>query len=498
MATDAIWKLSLAEVARRIRAKDVSAEEATRACLARVAAVEERVHSFIHLDGEAALAAARAVDARLARGEETGPLAGVPIALKDVLAAEGTATTCGSKILEPFVSPYDATCVARLKGAGAVSLGKLNMDEFAMGSTTEHSAFGPTRNPWSLDYVPGGSSGGSAAAVAAGECFATLGSDTGGSIRQPASFCGVVGIKPTYGRVSRFGLVAFASSLDQIGPLARTVEDTALMLEVIAGHDPRDSTSLDVPTSRWTEDTTKGVKGLRLGIPKEAFGEGLDPEVGAAVHASIDRLAKEGAEVVDVELPHTPYAVATYYVLAPAEASSNLARYDGVRYGLRAGQEGSLVDMYQRTRSAGFGDEVKRRILIGTYVLSAGYYDAYYRKAQQVRTLVRRDYEKAFERCDALVMPVAPEPPFKIGEAAGDPLRLYLSDVLTIGVNLAGLPGISVPCGASKEGLPIGLQVVGPPLREDTLFRVAGAWEGVSGWKNRVAPLDGESAGGAA
>ncbi len=497
MTSEPIWKLSLAEVARRVRARELSAQDATRAALERVGAVEERVHAFIHLDADAALRDARAVDGRLAKGEDVGPLAGVPIALKDVLAATGTHTTCGSKILEPFVSPYDATCVARLRSAGAVSLGKLNMDEFAMGSTTEHSAYGPTRNPWSLEHVPGGSSGGSAAAVAAGECFASLGSDTGGSIRQPASFCGVVGIKPTYGRVSRFGLVAFASSLDQIGPLARTVEDTALVLEVIAGHDSRDSTSLDVPVGRWSQDVSKGVRGLKLGIPKEAFGAGLDPEVDRAVRASIDRLAADGAEIIDVELPHTPYAVATYYVLAPAEASSNLARYDGVRYGLRAGEDGSLVDMYRKTRSAGFGDEVKRRILIGTYVLSAGYYDAYYRRAQQVRTLVRRDYARAFERCDALVMPVAPEPPFKLGEASGDPLRLYLSDVLTIGVNLAGLPGMSVPCGASAGGLPIGLQVVGPPLREDTLFRVAGACEDRSGWRNRVAPLDG-AAGGAA
>ncbi len=491
MSDDSLWKLSLAEAARRVRARKVSAEDLLGATLARIDEVESRVHSFIHQDREGALAAARAADAQARAGENPGPLAGVPIAIKDVLAATGTITTCGSKILEPFVSPYDATCVARLKAAGAVLVGKLNMDEFAMGSTTENSAYGPTHNPWNLDYVPGGSSGGSAAAVAAGECFGSLGSDTGGSIRQPASFCGVVGIKPTYGRVSRYGLVAFASSLDQVGPLARTVEDNALMLEAIAGHDPRDATSLDVPTARWTESCGQGVKGLKLGMPKEAFGEGLDAEVGAGVRAAIERLEKDGAEIVEVELPHTPYAVATYYVLAPAEASSNLARYDGVRYGLRAGQDGSLVDMYQKTRSAGFGDEVKRRILIGTYVLSAGYYDAYYRKAQQVRTLVRRDYEKAFTRCDALVMPVAPEPPFKIGETAGDPLRLYLSDILTIGVNLAGLPGISVPCGASSAGLPIGLQVVGPPLREDTLYRVAGACEASSGWKNRVAPLDG-------
>ena len=485
---DALWKLGAVETARRVRGRDLRAEDAVGACLDRIAEVDGRVGAYVRVDRDGALEAARAIDRRVAAGEDPGRLAGVPVSVKDVLAVEGAPTTCGSAILEPFVSPFDATAVARLRAEGAIVVGQTNMDEFAMGSSTESSHYGPTRNPWDLERVPGGSSGGAAAAVAAGTCAIALGSDTGGSIRQPASFCGTVGLKPTYGRVSRYGLVAFASSLDQVGPLTRNVEDAALALEILAGPDPRDSTSLDQPVPGWSGALDEGIEDLRIGVPAEGFGEGVDEPVASTVRAAIDRLAERAREVVEVSLPHTPYGIATYYILAPAEASSNLARYDGVRYGRREDGDLPLGDMYRRTRSSGFGEEVKRRILIGTYVLSAGYYDAYYRKAQQVRTLIRRDFETAFETCDAIVLPVAPTPAFPLGSAEGDPLKLYRADALTVGLNLAGLPGISVPCG-EVGGLPVGLQVAAPALREDRVLRVASAWEAHSGWRDRTAEV---------
>ena len=429
------------------------------------------MHAYISLDEEGALRKAEEVDARVARGEEVGVLAGVPVAVKDNICIKGMRTTCASKILENFVSPYDATVVEKLKAADAVFLGKTNLDEFAMGSSTENSYFGPTRNPHDPERVPGGSSGGSAAALAAGEAVLALGSDTGGSIRQPASFCGVVGLKPTYGRVSRYGLVAFASSLDQIGPMARNVRDTALLLNVISGYDPRDSTSAPVEVPDFTKALDEGIEGIRIGLPREYFAEGLEDEVREKVLEAVDILKGEGAEVVEVSLPHTKYAIATYYIVAPAEASSNLARYDGVKYGFRA--EGrDLYEMYCNTRSQGFGEEVKRRIMLGTYTLSAGYYEAYYLKALKVRTLIKQDFEEAFETCDLLATPTSPTVAFRLGEKVADPLTMYLSDVYTVSVNLAGLPGISVPCGSS-DGLPVGLQLIGRPFDEETLLRVA-------------------------
>ncbi|RMH43307.1 MAG: Asp-tRNA(Asn)/Glu-tRNA(Gln) amidotransferase subunit GatA [Deltaproteobacteria bacterium] len=476
-----------ADIARRVAARDVSAREVAQAHLDRVAAVDDRLGAFLRVDGDGALAQAGAVDAAIARGEDPGPLAGVPVGLKDVLVTAGVETTAASKILAGWVPPYDGTAVARLRAAGAVVLGKLNCDEFAMGSSTERSAFRPCRNPWNLDRVPGGSSGGSAAAVAARLCAASLGTDTGGSIRQPAALCGVVGLKPTYGRVSRYGVVAYASSLDQVGPLARTVEDAALVLEAIAGFDPRDATSIDAPVPRYRDATAAGaggVEGLRFGVPDEYLaGDGLDPEVAAAVAAAVDRLAAAGARVERISLPHTRYALSAYYLIATAEASSNLARYDGVRYGLRVAAPGaSLADMYCATRGAGFGPEVKRRIMLGTYVLRAGYYDQYYRKAQQVRALVKRDFDAAFSRVDVVVCPTSPTPAFALGEKTADPLQMYLADVFTLGCNLAGLPGISVPCGLSSGGLPIGLQMIAPPLAEPTLLRAAAGYE-------RIAPF---------
>ena len=429
------------------------------------------MHAYISLDEEGALRKAEEVDARVARGEEVGVLAGVPVAVKDNICIKGMRTTCASKILENFVSPYDATVVEKLKAADAVFLGKTNLDEFAMGSSTENSYFGPTRNPHDPERVPGGSSGGSAAALAAGEAVLALGSDTGGSIRQPASFCGVVGLKPTYGRVSRYGLVAFASSLDQIGPMAKNVKDTALLLNVISGYDPRDSTSAPVEVPDFTKALDEGIEGIRIGLPREYFAEGLEDEVREKVLEAVDILEGEGAEVVEVSLPHTKYAIATYYIVAPAEASSNLARYDGVKYGFRA--EGrDLYEMYCNTRSQGFGEEVKRRIMLGTYTLSAGYYEAYYLKALKVRTLIKQDFEEAFETCDLLATPTSPTVAFRLGEKVADPLTMYLSDVYTVSVNLAGLPGISVPCGSS-DGLPVGLQLIGRPFDEETLLRVA-------------------------
>jgi aspartyl-tRNA(Asn)/glutamyl-tRNA(Gln) amidotransferase subunit A len=431
-----------------------------------------------------ALAQAAAADQAIARGA-AGPLTGVPIAVKDLICTAGVATTCGSRILEHFIPPYDATVIRRMADAGAVLVGKLNMDEFAMGSTCEHSAFQPTRNPWHLDLIPGGSSGGSAAAVSADMCLAALGSDTGGSIRQPAAHCGVVGLKPTYGRVSRYGLVAFASSLDQIGPLTKDVADSALVLGAIAGHDPADSTSVPRDVPDYTTFLESGIKGMRLGLPREYYGlDGLDGEVAAAVRAAVAKLEEMGATTVEVSLPHTDYAVAAYYIIAPAEASSNLARYDGVKYGMRNPGE-SLVEMYRRTRSAGFGAEVQRRILIGTYCLSAGYYDAYYRKASQVRTLIGRDFEEAFAHCDAIVAPVTPTAAFAIGEKVDDPLQMYLSDIFTLSANMAGIPGLSVPCGFTADGRPIGLQLLGRHFDEGTLLRLAYNFEQATDFHRR-------------
>ncbi|HWN55668.1 MAG TPA: Asp-tRNA(Asn)/Glu-tRNA(Gln) amidotransferase subunit GatA, partial [Methylomirabilota bacterium] len=433
-------------------------------------------------------AQATAADARFVSGRPLGLLDGIPLAIKDVLCTRGIRTTCSSKILENFVPPYDATVVAKLLDAGTVILGKLNMDEFAMGSSTENSAFFTTRNPWDLARVPGGSSGGAAAAIAADLAAATLGTDTGGSIRQPAAFCGRVGLKPTYGRVSRYGLVAFASSLDQVGPFGKDVRDAALVLQAIAGHDPMDSTSVDVGVPDYAAELEGGVKGLRIGIPAEYFIEGLDPEVEAAVRAAIDTLRGLGAKTESVSLPHTEYGLAAYYVIAPAEASSNLARYDGVKYGRRVPGARDLIDMYSRTRGAGFGAEVKRRVMLGTYALSAGYYDAYYGKALRVRTLVQRDFQQAFERVDVIVAPTTPGVAFKMGERE-DPLQMYLNDVFTIPVNLAGLPGVSIPAGFTQTGLPIGLQIIGKAFDEATVLRVARAYEAATSWHERKPEL---------
>jgi len=481
--------LTIHELAGLFRQKAATPTQAAREYLDRIAALDPKVKAYLTVTGEAALARAAAADARFQAGAPLGPLDGVPLGLKDVLCTRGVRTTCGSKILEKFVPPYDATVVARLSRAGAVILGKLNMDEFAMGSSTENSGYFTTRNPWDLSRVPGGSSGGSAAAVAADLAAATLGTDTGGSIRQPAAFCGTVGLKPTYGRVSRYGLVAFASSLDQIGPFAKDVEDAALVLQAIAGHDPMDSTSAPVPVPDYAAGLGQGVEGLRVGIPAEYFIEGLDPEVEAAVRAAIEILKGLGAKTESVSLPHTEYGLAAYYLIGPAEASSNLARYDGVKYGLRVPGARDLIDMYSRTRGAGFGAEVKRRVMLGTYALSAGYYDAYYGKAQKVRTLVQRDFHKAFERVDVIVAPTTPSAAFKTGEKE-DPLSMYLNDVFTIPVNLAGLPGLSVPAGFTKAGLPVGLQVIGKAFDEPAVLRTAKAYEGATDWRKRKPTLE--------
>jgi aspartyl-tRNA(Asn)/glutamyl-tRNA(Gln) amidotransferase subunit A len=455
---------------------EVTSVALTRACLERIAATDAGVNAFITVCEEQALAAAAEADRRLAQGAAPA-LTGIPLAVKDIFNTRDVRTTCGSKILDNYVSPYDATAIARLREQGAVIVGKLNMDEFAMGSSNENSAAGAVRNPWDGGRVPGGSSGGSAAAVAARQVVATLGTDTGGSIRQPASHCGVVGLKPTYGRVSRYGVVAYASSLDQVGPLARTVEDCAVMLGAVAGYDPADSTSVDRPVPDYLETLAAGVKGKRIGLPKEYFVEGLDPEVKQAVDAAIETYRGLGAEIVEVSLPHTDYSVACYYLIATAEASSNLARYDGVRFGERKDEGEGLIGMYQRTRAAGFGAEVKRRIMLGTYALSSGYYDAYYLKAQKVRTLIRQDFLEAFKKVDLLLTPVAPTPAFKIGELVDDPLQMYLSDIFTIPVNLAGTCALSLPCGFSREGLPIGLQLIGQPFAEAEILQAAYAFE---------------------
>lgn len=447
--------------------------------LAKIKKTNLRLNAFITVCEKSALAQAERADERIKSGENATLLTGIPIGLKDLLVTKGVRTTCASKILENYVPPYSATVVERLEKAGAVIVGKLNMDEFAMGSSNEHSAFGPVKNPCDETRIPGGSSGGSAAAVAAGQCVAALGTDTGGSIRQPASLCGVVGLKPTYGRVSRYGLVAFASSLDQIGPLTTTVEDAAIMLGAIAGHDPNDATSLVTPVPDYLPALEKGVAGLKIGVPKEYFIKGMSKEVESSVKQGIEKLKNAGAKIVPISLPHTEHAIACYYIIAPAEASANLARFDGIRYGHRAKGAKTLRELYERSRTEGFGEEVTLRIMVGTYVLSSGYYDAYYKKAQCVRTLIRRDFAKAFEKVDAIATPTTPAPAFKIGEKLDDPLQMYLSDVFTVPVNLAGLPAISLPCGKTADSLPIGMQIIGKHLDEETVLRIGHALEAV-------------------
>ncbi len=484
---DLHW-LSIDEASRRLDAREISSRELTKAVLDRIEAVDGRVGAYLSLAAESALESADAADKRRSDGER-GSLLGIPVALKDVLSKRGLPTTCGSRMLESYVPPYDATVVELLDRAGAVVLGKTNMDEFAMGSSTENSAYHPTHNPWDLERVPGGSSGGSAAAVAAGEATFALGSDTGGSIRQPAALCGVVGMKPTYGRVSRFGLVAFASSLDQIGPFTRTVRDTATVLNAICGHDKRDSTSAPVDVPDFTVGLDRGVQGLRIGVPREYMPSSLDAGVRAKVEAALSAFESQGAIIErDVPLPSTEAALAVYYIIAPSEASANLARYDGVKYGFSYTQGKTMWENMEMTRGQGFGAEVKRRIMIGTYALSSGYYDAYYLKAQKVRTVIRNEFDAAFEKYDVLVSPVTPTPAFKIGEKANDPYAMYLNDVFTLPVNIAGLPGISVPAGL-VDGLPVGLQVIGKPFDEEAVLRVASAFEAASGWQDQHPPL---------
>ncbi len=484
-----LYELTISQAAAQLRDRRISSRELTQAVLERIDAVEGRICAFISIQADLALAQADTADKMIAEGRST-PLTGIPLALKDLICTEGIRTTCASRILENFIPPYDATVVRKLKNAGAVLIGKVNMDEFAMGSSTENSAFKTTHNPWDVSRIPGGSSGGSAAAVAADMCLGSLGSDTGGSIRQPASHCGVVGMKPTYGRVSRFGLVAFASSLDQIGPITKDMRDCALMLNAISGHDPQDSTSVPEPVPDYTSFLNGDLKGLVAGIPKEYHASaGLDPEVASAVNRAVQTLQDLGVRCVEVSLPHTEYAVAAYYVIAPCEASSNLARYDGVKYGFRDQAAGSLIDMYRNTRSKGFGLEVQRRIILGTYSLSAGYYDAYYGKASQVRTLIMDDFKNAFQSCDLLLSPVTPTPAFTIGDNTDDPLTMYLSDVFTLSANLAGIPGMSVPCGFSAGGLPIGLQLMGPHFSEGTLLKTAYHFEQTTDFHNRKAML---------
>ena len=466
---------------------EVSSEELTRAMLARIEAVDPKISSYLSVDAEDALAQARAADQRIAAGEK-GRLAGVPVSVKDVINVRGHTCTCASKILKGYRSPYDATAIARLRAAGATLIGRLNMDEFAMGSSTENSAYQKTRNPWNVDCVPGGSSGGSAAATAADLAYGSLGTDTGGSIRQPAAFCGCVGLKPSYGRVSRYGLVAFASSLDQIGPIVKDVRDAAVLLGAMAGRDPMDSTSADVPVPDYEQALKPDLKGMRLGLPKECFIKGLDPEIEKSVMAALDRCKELGAEIVEVSLPLTSHAIAVYYVVATAEASANLARFDGVRYGARV-DGAEPVEMYGRTRAAGFGPEVKRRIILGTYVLSSGYYDAYYLRAQKVRTLIGRDFDRAFQSCDAIITPTTPTAAFRFGEKTDDPLQMYLADVFTVTANLAGICGMSVPCGFTSAKLPVGLQILGPAFKEENILRVGYAYEQSTPWhRERACP----------
>jgi aspartyl-tRNA(Asn)/glutamyl-tRNA(Gln) amidotransferase subunit A len=507
---------SACEQLRGLAVGTVSSAELTQVYLDRIAAVDDRIGAFLRVDRERSLARAAEIDARRAKGQSVGLLSGLPVAVKDIFCERGELTTCASRILAEFQAPYDATVIARLKAADAVLIGRTNMDEFAMGGSTESSAFQKTRNPWDLSRAPGGSSGGSAAAVAANLAPLALGTDTGGSIRQPAGLCGIVGMKPTYGRVSRYGVIAYASSLDQVGPFGQTVEDVALLLDVIAGHDPRDSTSLDVPAPPYSETVNEPLKGLRIGWVREHFGEGLNAEVEAAVRAALDVYKSLGATLHEISMPHSKYAVATYYVIGPSEASSNLARYDGMHFGYRTDEKSmlaelaaerkqlesagdraalenvdtALVRMYRRTRAEGFGAEVKRRIMLGTYALSAGYYDAYYLKALKVRRLIRQDYDRAFEQVDLIAGPITAAPAFKLGEMEGDPLAMYLVDLYTVSANLAGLPGLCLPCERSKAGLPIGLQLQAPPLQEEKLLRGARMYESATEWHKQRAPLE--------
>ena len=476
--------LTLDDAGKRLRNREFSSLELTEAVFQRIAASDDKIHAYLTVARDAGLEQARQADERLKQDSGISPLLGIPIAVKDNFLTCGLRTTCASKILGEFIPPYDAATVQKLRAAGAVITGKTNLDEFAMGSSAENSAFFPTRNPWNLERIPGGSSSGSAAAVVSDQCIAALGTDTGGSIRQPAAFCGVVGLKPTYGRVSRYGIVAFASSMDQVGPMTKDVRDSALLLEAIAGPDPADSTSVNRAVPRYASSLTEGVKGLRLGIPKEYFVAGMQAEVERAVRTAIVKLEKSGAVIEEISLPHTEYAVAVYYIVATAEASSNLARYDGMRYGHRADAK-DLIETYRISRDEGFGAEVKRRIMLGTYALSAGYYDAYYLKAQKVRTLIKRDFDEAFKRCDVIVTPTTPTTAFKLGEKTQDPLQMYLSDIYTISINLAGLPALSLPCGFDSEGMPIGLQIIGKPFDESTIFRVAYNYEQATEWHKK-------------
>ena len=469
--------MTIHDLHEMLKKREVSCKEITKSVFEHIDKVEDYIKSYITISKESALKEAEEVDKLIKNGDNIAPLTGIPLAIKDVLCVKGIRTTCGSKILSNFIPPYDATSIKRLSDQRPVFLGKTNMDEFAMGSSTETSYFGITKNPWNLETVPGGSSGGSAAAVAADECIAALGSDTGGSIRQPAALCGIVGLKPTYGRVSRYGLLAFASSLDQIGPMTKDVKDSAILMNVISGKDPFDSTSADIPLPDFTKTLSEGVKDLTIGIPKEYFVEGMDKEVETKVWEGIKLLEKLGAKSKEISLPHTDYAIATYYILATAEASSNLARYDGVKYGYRTKDKKDLLEMYKKTREEGFGPEVKRRIMLGTYVLSAGYYDAYYKKAQQVRTLIKSDFDEVFQGCNVLITPTSPTTAFKIGEKMEDPLQMYLSDIFTISANLGGIPAISIPCGFSKNNLPIAMQIMGRHFDEETILRVAYSFE---------------------
>ena len=474
--------LTIPELREKLQSGAVRPTEVVDQLAARVEAVDPKLKAYLHVDAGKARAQAEKADTSL-------PLGGVPIAIKDVINVQGDPCTCASKILQGYVSPYDATVITKLREAGAVFFGRTNMDEFAMGSSTENSSWGATRNPWDLERIPGGSSGGSAAAVGGHEAFAALGTDTGGSIRQPAALCSCVGLKPTYGRVSRYGLVAFASSLDQIGTFTKTTEEAAMLLKVIAGHDPRDNTSAEKIVPDYTEALRHGVKGLKLGVPKEYFIEGIDPEIEKAVRTAIEEYKSQGAEIVEVSLPHTKYAVAVYYIIATAECSANLARFDGVRYGKRADKAKDVLDLYGRTRAEGFGADVKRRIILGTYVLSSGYYDAYYNRAQKVRHMIAQDFRHAFKKCDALLTPTSPTAAFKLGERTQDPLQMYLADIFTIAVNLAGICGVSIPCGFTSGKLPIGLQIIGPKWGEETMLRVAHAYEQATPWHKEKPPL---------
>ena len=483
-----LYSLTLYEASEKLRKREVSSQELTEAVFQRIAETDGMIRSYITLCRDAAIAQAKEADERLKQESSASPLMGIPVALKDNLLTRGLRTTCASRILDNFIPPNDATAVAKIRSAGAVITGKTNLDEFAMGSSAENSAFFATRNPWDLERVPGGSSGGSAASVAADQCIAAVGTDTGGSIRQPAAFCGIVGLKPTYGRVSRYGVIAFASSMDQVGPMTKDVHDCALLLEALSGHDPADSTSVNCSVPSYSKSLTGDIAGLRLGIPKEYFTAGLQPAVDEAIRNAIRQLEKSGAVIEEISLPHTEYAVSVYYIVATAEASSNLARYDGIRYGHRvAGKD--LTETYMLSRAEGFGPEVKRRIMLGTYALSAGYYDAYYLKAQKVRALIRGDFDAAFQHCDAIITPTSPSTAFKISEKIQDPLEMYLSDICTISINLAGLPAISIPCGFDGEGLPIGMQIIGKHFDETTILRVAYAHEQQTDWHRKKPDL---------